>query len=664
MNKISVEDLYQFRFSGNPRFSSDGQSLVYVLAEIDQEANKYRSSIRLIDLATGHERNLTSGLVSDEPAKDFSPQFSPDGLKIAYLSNRTGKNQIYLLDLAGGEAKRLTNFKEGIRSFIWSPDSSYLVAVARKESDVLSDVKVINRLRYREDGEGFYGSERIHLWKVSVSGDVAQLTHGEFDEEDPAFSPDGKTILFISWRSHDEREVTPSLYAMDLDTQEIREIAKGKGNLYAPAFSPNGSQVAYFGHELGETSAANSNVYVVTYPEGKPVNLTAQFDRTVGNVVGTDARYDGAKHCPRWSADGGEIYFLATDGGNAFVYKVNVQSASVEKIAREEIGSVTSFDVHGDKIAYIFECRTRIGEVFLLQNEETKPLTHNNDRLFSERAVAEPERIEFMGADGWKIEGWILKPPFFQETEKYPLVLEIHGGPHAVYGNCYHHEFQCLAANGYVVLYTNPRGSHGYGEKFVQACVGDWGGKDYEDLMKAVDFVETLPYIDKRQEFVTGGSYGGIMTNWIVGHTNRFKAAVTQRSICNLHSMMGTSDIGFWFNSKELGGADMWEDEEFILSRSPIRYARSVQTPIKILHSEEDYRCPMEQAEQWYTALKRLGVETELVRFPGDSHDLSRSGNPKHRIERLEHIIGWFNRYRTAQCNNGLELKTLNYSGR
>lgn len=645
MNMISIEDLYQFRFSGDPHFSSDGQSIVYVLTEIDQEADKYRSSIRLIDLATGQERNLTSGLFSDEPSQDFSPQFSPDGLKLAYLSNRTGKNQIYVLELAGGEAKRLTDFKEGIRSFIWSPDSSCLVAVARKESDEQSDVKVIKRLRYRKDGEGFYGPERIHLWKVSVAGDMEQLTYGEFDEEEPAFSPDGKTILFVSWRSHDEREVTPSLYAMDLDTREIREIVKGKGSLSAPAFSPNGRQIAYFGHELGETAAVNSHVYAVTFPEGKPVNLTAKFDRTVGNVVGSDARYDNAKHYPRWSTDGKEIYFLATEGGNAFVYKVNVQSASVEKMTRTENGSVTSFDVHGDKIAFILECQTRIGELFLFENEEEKPLTHHNDQLFSEREVAKPERIEFMGADGWKIEGWILKPPFFQETEKYPLVLEIHGGPHTVYGNCYHHEFQCLAANGYVVLYTNPRCSHGYGEHFVQACVGDWGGKDYEDLMKAVDFAETLPYIDKQQEFITGGSYGGIMTNWIVGHTNRFKAAVTQRSICNLHSMMGTSDIGFWFNSKELGGVDMWEDEDFILSRSPIRYARNVQTPIKILHSEEDYRCPMEQAEQWYTALKRLGVETELVRFPGESHDLSRSGKPKHRIERLGHIIGWFNRY-------------------
>lgn len=645
MNMISIEDLYQFRFSGDPHFSSDGQSIVYVLTEIDQEADKYRSSIRLIDLATGQERNLTSGLFSDEPSQDFSPQFSPDGLKLAYLSNRTGKNQIYVLELAGGEAKRLTDFKEGIRSFIWSPDSSCLVAVARKESDEQSDVKVIKRLRYRKDGEGFYGPERIHLWKVSVAGDMEQLTYGEFDEEEPAFSPDGKTILFVSWRSHDEREVTPSLYAMDLDTREIREIVKGKGSLSAPAFSPNGRHIAYFGHELGETAAVNSHVYAVAFPEGKPVNLTAKFDRSVGNVVGSDARYDNAKHCPRWSTDGKEIYFLATEGGNAFVYKVNVQSASVEKMTRTENGSVTSFDVHGDKIAFILECQTRIGELFLLENEEEKPLTHHNDQLFSEREVAKPERIEFMGADGWKIEGWILKPPFFQETEKYPLVLEIHGGPHTVYGNCYHHEFQCLAANGYVVLYTNPRCSHGYGEHFVQACVGDWGGKDYEDLMKAVDFAETLPYIDKQQEFVTGGSYGGIMTNWIVGHTNRFKAAVTQRSICNLHSMMGTSDIGFWFNSKELGGVDMWEDEDFILSRSPIRYARNVQTPIKILHSEEDYRCPMEQAEQWYTALKRLGVETEMVRFPGESHDLSRSGKPKHRIERLGHIIGWFNRY-------------------
>lgn len=646
MRDITAEDLYLFRFSGNPVFSSDGNSLAYVLSEMDKETDKYQSAIRLIDLKTGSERQLTNAKTPNGPAKDQSPQFSPDGGKIAFLSNREGKKQLYSLDLTGGEAQKLTDFKEGVRSFIWSTDSSYLVAVARKNDEETSDVKVINRLRYWGNGEGFYGKERIHLWSVSLTGEVASLTKGEFDEDEPTFSPDGRILTFVSWRNKDEREMMPSIYALDLETGEVKEIVQGKGTLHAPQFSPDGRKIAYFAHEQGETTAANTHVYVVAYPDGGELECTDSFDRTTGNMVGTDARYDEGKHLPCWSEDSTEVYFLATDKGNSFIYLLDISTHEVIKVSQESTGSVTSFSLHNQRIAYILEHPTCLGEVYLAENRITKALTHNNDRLFAERLIAEPEPFEYAGRDDWTIEGWLLKPGNFDPAKKYPLVLEIHGGPHVAYGNAFHHEFQLLAAQGYVVLYVNPRGSQGYGQKFVEAVVGDWGGKDYEDLMKAVDFAETLPYVDKNQEFVTGGSYGGYMTNWVISHTPRFRAAVTQRSICNLYSMMGTSDIGFWFNAKELGNAELWENEDSIMAKSPIRYARNVITPVKILHSEEDHRCPMEQAEQWYIALKRLGVEVELVRFPQENHDLSRTGGPKHRVERLQHLVGWFNTHR------------------
>ncbi|MBX6724058.1 MAG: S9 family peptidase, partial [Dactylosporangium sp.] len=269
-----------------------------------------------------------------------------------------------------------------------------------------------------------------------------------------------------------------------------------------------------------------------------------------------------------------------------------------------------------------------------------------NDALFEETGLSVPEHFTYEGEGGQELDAWIMKPLGLSEGERAPLVLEIHGGPHTAYGHCFFHEFQVLAARGMGVLFTNPRGSTGHGEAFTRACVGDWGGQDYRDIMAGVDAaLKRYAWIDPDRLGVTGGSYGGYMTNWIVGQTDRFRAAVTQRSISNLYSMYGTSDIGFHFNRRELGEAELWEAEERIMERSPIRYARNVATPLLIIHSEEDYRCPMEQAEQFYVALKRLGKTVEFLRFAGETHELSRSGKPANRKERLERMAAWFERY-------------------
>lgn len=274
-------------------------------------------------------------------------------------------------------------------------------------------------------------------------------------------------------------------------------------------------------------------------------------------------------------------------------------------------------------------------------------LTSWNQEVMDGLDLSTPERIEYTSTDGLTIEGWVMLPPIVKKETKIPLVLQIHGGPHSAYGYGFQHEWQLMAAEGYAVLYMNPRGSQGYGEEFLQQVVGDWGGKDYEDLMKGLEVtLRTYPSIDTDALFVTGASYGGYMTNMITARTARFKAAITQNAVTNLYSMFGTSDIGFYFNSAQLGGADMWEDEETVMKFSPIRYAKSVQTPTLVLHNENDYRCPMEQAEQWYLALRRLGVATKLIRFPDEDHGLSSSGKPSHRLERLAHMMDWFETYR------------------
>lgn len=274
-----------------------------------------------------------------------------------------------------------------------------------------------------------------------------------------------------------------------------------------------------------------------------------------------------------------------------------------------------------------------------------KQLTDANKDYLNRVTLSEPEEIQFTTSDGWPIQGWLLRPYGFKEGKKYPFVLEVHGGPHAMYGQTYFHELQLLAAKGYVVLYTNPRGSHGYGQKFVDACRGDYGGKDYRDLMEAVDYaLKSYSFIDETRMGVTGGSYGGFMTNWIVSHTNRFKAAVTQRSISNWLSFYGVSDIGFFFTKWE-HGYNLLENPEKLWDFSPLKYAKNVETPLLILHGEQDLRCPIEQAEQLFITLKHLKKEVEFVRFPGANHELSRSGEPQLRIERLNHICRWFEKH-------------------
>ncbi|HET7616660.1 MAG TPA: S9 family peptidase, partial [Bacillales bacterium] len=304
---------------------------------------------------------------------------------------------------------------------------------------------------------------------------------------------------------------------------------------------------------------------------------------------------------------------------------------------------ITSFDANNGTTVYVQADPHSTGDLYVDKGDGKVQLSRHNKALFSRLLLSTPESFIYKSEDDREIEGWILPPPDVSENQKVPVVLQIHGGPHTSYGNALHHEFQWLAAKGYAVVFTNPRGSHGYGQEFLEACVGDWGNKDKKDILAGLDYaIRHFEYCDPNQLYVTGGSYGGIMTNFIVTSTDRFRAAVTQRCISNMYSFFGTSDIGFYFGKAQLGDVDLWKDEETIMRFSPIRQARNVKTPTCIIHSEEDLRCPMEQAEQWFVALKRLGVDTKFIRFKGETHELSRSGKPKNRLRRLHEILDWF----------------------
>ncbi|MFB6467303.1 S9 family peptidase [Cytobacillus sp. Hz8] len=655
---ITAEDLYNFKFVGDPQVSPNKDKAAYVFPNVDQERDGYYSYIYITDLKN-EGRQFTSHYSKEGLIKDTSPKWSPDGNTLAFLSNRTENNQIWLLHTDGGEAVQLTDVKQGINEFVWSPDGNQLAITTigefalstdkenEKKNDK-SDLKIISRLRYKENGVGIFNDDRKQVYLFDIKTKTfTKITDGDHDFSQPCFSLDGKSLFYIGTKAEDkEWGYLPAIWKYDIDLKKETLFYQGNGHIGAPSVSPDGKWLTVAGHTRGERSQGNTNILLLSLETGKLTNLTESFDYTVGNLIGVDAKYDTAKFRLIWDSTSSNIYFNATVGGDCQLFKVTLDG-EVSAALSPSVATVTSFDILSDDQAVLVLATPHSTGDLVIQdlNNVTNVymLTDWNRELYNQVHLSTPENFHYKSTDGWMIEGWILKPYGFEIGKKYPMILEIHGGPATAYGNGFHHEMQSMAAKGYVVVYTNPRGSHGYGHDFVNAVIGDYGGMDYEDLMAGVDYaLEAFNFIDPCQLFVTGGSYGGYMTNVIVTRTNRFKAAVTQRSICNWHSLYGTSDIGFFFTEYQHGHVDLWKDAEKLLQLSPLHHARNVQTPTLILHSEQDLRCPMEQAEQWYIALKRLGVETKLIRFPDENHELSRSGKPKHRLQRLQHLIGWF----------------------
>ncbi|GGK23573.1 putative peptidase YuxL [Caldalkalibacillus thermarum] len=661
---LEAEDLFKLKLVGDPQVSPGGDKVAYVLTQMDLEKDGYTSSVYVSDWRDAGKQ-WTHYHSGERLVQDKHPRWSPDGKLLAFLSNRTGKEQVWIMPVSGGEAQPLTNVPQGVRQFVWSPDGKKMALSIRgdintdQEETTKSDVKQVARLRYKADGTGLFDDKRLHIYIFDLqTRHYERITDERFDFMEPVFSPDGMKLAYIGSKAEDQEwNYLPAIWLYDLKTGEEQCLYQGQGRIQGLSYSPDGRWIAFVGHDKGEISSANLNVWVVSTQTGEARNVSEHLDYTAEDVIGVDAKYDTGRLRPLWDSTSTNLYFVATVRGDVRLFKTNL-SGEVSGPHSPAGHTITSFDLIDDDHAVFIQAHPHSPGDVVVQSldkiEDQKQLTDWNGALLrDEIALSTPEKIEYTSVDGWKIEGWILKPYGFDPNKKYPLILQIHGGPHTAYGNGFHHEMQWMAARGYVVLYTNPRGSHGYGQRFVEACVGDWAGKDYEDIMAGVDYVlKCYDFVDEAQLFVTGGSYGGYMTNMIVTKTNRFKAAVTQRCLSNLYSFYGTSDIGFYFGKWQLGGADLWEDEDKIMAFSPIRYARNVKTPVLIMHSEQDLRCPMEQAEQWYVALRRLGVKTKLIRFPDENHDLSRSGKPKHRLERLHHILNWFEEHRERGKSN------------
>ncbi|WP_223067307.1 alpha/beta hydrolase family protein [Paenibacillus caui] len=658
--RVTAEDLYAMTWIAGMDVHPSTGEVVYTAKKVNKDRTGYVTQLRLLG-PDGTDRAYTSG------EGDAAPAWSPDGSKLAFLRKADGKMQVWLMPKEGGEASVLTQAEHGVSSFQWSPDSTYLLCKLPtggpgedgkedKKEDKANKVAVINRTRPKSDGSGEWDGRRSHLYRVDPSnGEAIQLTEGDYDVEGFTCSPDGLNIVFAAnWpedpKADPDLMLTNDLFEMSAGGGTPRRLTSSKLDIGQPVFSPDGKRIVFLGDDLSYSNATLVQLYSMPSGGGggEAECVTAGHDLMIAAAAVSDMRA-GRFYKPVLSPDGTSVYTLVTTKGNVNLYRFALDGSGEYEAFSQGDREIFGFAVDKATGDFILASADAVlpGDLYRLSaaSGEEQRLTELNKELLEAVLISEPESFWFEASGGEQIQGWIIKPAGYEEGKAYPAVLEIHGGPHAMYANTFMHEFQLLASLGYAVVYTNPRGSHGYGQLFVNASRGDYGGRDYQDLMEAVDEAnKRFSFIDSERWVVTGGSYGGFMTNWIVGHTNRFKAAVTQRSISNWISFYGVSDIGYFFTEMEIDG-NPWEHTERLWKHSPLAYVRNVGTPLLILHGEEDLRCPIEQAEQLYTALKRLGKETQLVRFPGSSHDLSRSGRPILRVERLNRIAGWFNQY-------------------
>ncbi len=653
-SNLELIDLFNMEFVSDPQISPDGSKIIYVRNFKDVMTDKNLSNLWIINFDGSNNRPLTTG-----NQNDFYPRWSHDGKKIVFKSNKADeKMKLYMMWMDTKEVVALTNTKSVPNAIAWSNDDKSLVFnmfVHKKHKSIVkmpskpegakwnTPPTYIDDINYRGDGQGYLKSGNRQLFTLTIDGGTPrQLTFSDFNHGTAVWSKDNALIYFNA-NFHKPEEFEPldsEIYQLAIKDGQIKPLTKRYGPDNNPVVSPNGTKIAYVGFDDTYQGYQITNLHVMNRDGTNSKLISADFDRDIQNI--------------NWSKDGKGLYFQYDDKGNTKLGYITL-AGKVTEIA-ENLGGLSlgrpynaaSYTVSNtNKFAYTLGTTKHPADLGVTDSKSNKRLTALNEDLFSFRNLGNVEEIWWESSfDQRKIQGWIVTPPNFDPSKKYPMILEIHGGPFASYGSVYSAEIQAFAAAGYVVLYSNPRGSTGYGQEFGNLIHHDYPNHDYDDLMSGVDAVIKKGFVDASNLFVTGGSGGGVLTAWIVGKTDRFKAAVVAKPVINWYSFVLYAD-GVQFFSKYWFGKKPWEDPESYIKRSPLSYVGNVTTPTMLLTGEQDFRTPIAESEQFYAALKLENVETAMVRIPGASHGIAK--RPSNLIAKIASILAWFEKYKDTK---------------
>ena len=644
---MTPEDLFAMEFVQSATFSPDGKHVLYDVAHVDTDVDKEFSTLWLHELESGKSKRLTTGKVMDG-----SGCFSAESSRIAFLSQRTDKPQLFTMPVDGGESEQLTDLKQGVGSGpVWSPDGGKIAFTAPptfegdEPIDLTKDVYRVTRNVYRFDAKGYLDQTVQAVYVVDVAdGTVMQLTHDDNDYSGLRWSPDGTQLLALSLMRPDTfSAIRAHITLIDLDGN-LTSLTADETSVGVAEWSSDGNKVIYVGGPTGQLIGSKNDLWVLDIATGERENRTPSLKVGVGGGLSLwmPSRVMGNAFVGI-SAEN-QAYVRVQEGGNLHVYRVALSGDEQWEPVITGDRSCTILDINNQKLLLAVTDMNTPPNLYTAQidgSNETQ-LTELNADFLAERAWPKTDHLLFEGKDGVEVEGWYMHPTVGEAP--YPTILYIHGGPHAAYGRGFGFNFQVLAGQGYGVLFINHRASTGYGNDFSTAIKGDWGNLDYTDLMAGVDRAIELGLADADKLGCCGTSGGGNLSTWIVGQTDRFKAAVPQNPVTNWQSFYGVSDIGVWFSVEQLGGHPH-EIPEIYAVCSPITYAHRCTTPTLLVQSEHDWRCPAEQSEQFYTVLKANGCTAEMLRQPGGSHGASIRGAINLRREHLLAQIDWFDRY-------------------
>jgi dipeptidyl aminopeptidase/acylaminoacyl peptidase len=652
---MSVDDLLALRILSAPRLSPDGSQIAFAAQQSDAGKNVTSSAIWLVH-ARGGKGEAARQLTNLENAThDTQPCWSPDGKTLAFLSDRSGSTQIHLLSMAGGEARQLSRLSQDVSEYNWQPDGTALLAHSpwqvaddQQQPDTSATSVVYTRLNEQWDDVGFKHGRHQQLWLIPLDGEAARLTSEPVDSVSSSWSPDGTEIAFCANRRPDpDLSVSVALWVLNVASGQMRRLSPETGLAQMPAWSPDGQNIAYYYSE-DQTEASNLSPWIVNahgQSAPRPAASSSQELTCLETLV--DELHVIMLSRPQWYPDNASLLVTVQQRGQVHLYRIDTRD---DKVTQLTSGNGCYLNPHlskdGQTITAIRADWFTPGDIWAMGGDgaNRRKLTSVNDTFLRGRQLVRPRRITWKSFDGLEIEGWLYLPTL-PEGVKAPLILEVHGGPTLAWGDSYVHEFQVLAGKGYAVLAANPRGSIGYGEEFTRKILNDWGGDDFRDLMAGIDHVITTEPVDENRLGIGGLSYGGYMTNWAITQTNRFKAAVSRNGISFLPGTSLLSDQSIWF---DLGmGGDDRDADTLRRSCSALTFADNIATPLLLLHSENDLRCPFSESLQLFVALRKRKHTVELVRYPGASHliDWPEYGAPRQRVDRLRRTIEWFGRF-------------------